>query len=38
MQLARLLGARVTWLEQADAPRHVVVMDLQTVVSNSASA
>ena len=38
MQLARLLGARVSWLEHADAPRHAVVMDLQTAGADSASA
>ncbi len=38
MQLAHLLGARITWLERTDAPRHVVVMDLQTAGSDSASA
>ncbi|WP_306591100.1 Rne/Rng family ribonuclease [Geothrix sp. 21YS21S-4] len=38
MQLARLLGARVQWIERADTPRHAVVMDLQLPDSASASA
>src|SRR5664279_2021803 len=29
LQLARLLGARVSWIERADTPRNAVVMDLQ---------
>jgi hypothetical protein len=38
LQLARLLGARVAWIERADTPRHAVVLDVQTAGSNSASA
>ncbi|NWJ41660.1 MAG: ribonuclease E/G [Geothrix sp.] len=38
MQLARLLGARVSWIERADTPRHAVVMDLQFPGQDSASA
>ena len=38
MQLARLLGARVSWIERADTPRHAVVMDLQFTGQDSASA
>ena len=38
MQLARLLGARVVWIERADTPRHAVVMDLQFPGQDSASA
>jgi len=38
LQLARLLGARVQWIERADAPRHAVVMDVQLPGQASASA
>jgi ribonuclease G len=38
MQLVRLLGARVSWIERADTPRHAVVMDLQLLDQGSASA
>jgi ribonuclease G len=38
MQLVRLLGARVQWIERADTPRHAVVMDVQMVGTDSASA
>jgi len=38
MQLARLLGARVSWIERADTPRQAVVMDLQLPGQDSASA
>jgi ribonuclease G len=38
MQLARLLGARVQWIERADTPRHAVVLDIQLPGQNSASA
>lgn len=38
MDLARLLGARVQWLERADTPRHAVVMDLQFPGQGSATA
>jgi ribonuclease G len=38
LQLARLLGARVTWVERADTPRHAVAMDLQLPGQDSASA
>ncbi len=38
IQLARLLGARVQWIERADTPRHAVIMDLQLPGSNTASA
>ena len=38
MQLARLLGARIQWIERADTPRHTVVMDVQIPGQNSASA
>ena len=38
MQLARLLGARVSWIERADTPRQAVVMDMQLPGQDSASA
>jgi len=38
MKLARLLGAKVQWIERADTPRHAVVMDLQIPGQGSASA
>ena len=38
MQLARLLGARVQWIERQDTPRHAVVMDVQLSGQNSATA
>ncbi|MCM2249231.1 MAG: Rne/Rng family ribonuclease [Geothrix sp.] len=38
LQLARLLGARVQWIERQDTPRNAVVMDVQMVGTNSASA
>jgi len=38
LQLARLLGARVQWIERADNPRHSVVLDIQLAGQNSASA
>jgi ribonuclease G len=38
LQLARLLGARVSWIERADTPRYTVVMDLQLPGQDSASA
>jgi ribonuclease G len=38
LQLARLLGARVSWIERADTPRHAVIMDLQLPGQDSASA
>jgi Ribonuclease G/E len=38
LQLARLLGARVQWIERADTPRHAVVMDIQLPGQASATA
>ena len=38
IQLTRLLGARVQWIERADNPRHSVVLDIQMPGQNSASA
>ncbi len=38
VQLARLLGAKVQWIERADTPRSAVVMDLQLPGQNTASA
>jgi ribonuclease G len=38
LQLARLLGARVQWIERQDTPRHAVVMDVQLSGQNSATA
>jgi ribonuclease G len=38
LQLARLLGARVQWIERPDTPRHIVVLDLQLPGQESASA
>jgi len=38
IQLTRLLGARVQWIERADNPRHSVVLDIQMAGQNSASA
>jgi ribonuclease G len=38
LQLARLLGARVQWIERADAPRQAVVLDLDLVDQDGASA
>ncbi|HJV47682.1 MAG TPA: hypothetical protein VJ549_00275, partial [Geothrix sp.] len=38
LQLARLLGARVQWIERADTPRYAVILDLQMPGSNSATA
>ena len=38
MQLARVLGARVQWIERADTPRHAVVMDMQYTGQGSATA
>jgi len=38
MQLARVLGARVQWIERADTPRHTVVMDTQFPGQGSATA
>jgi ribonuclease G len=38
LQLARLLGARVQWIERQDTPRNTVVMDVQMVGTDSASA
>ena len=37
-QLARLLGARVQWLERADNPRHAVLLDIQLADQTSATA
>jgi ribonuclease G len=38
MQLARLLGARVSWIERADTPRQTVVLDVQIQGQGSATA
>lgn len=38
LQLARLLGARVQWIERADAPRQAVVLDLDLADQDGASA
>jgi len=38
LQLARLLGAKISWIERADTPRNAVVMDLQLPGQDSASA
>jgi ribonuclease G len=38
LQLARLLGARVQWVERADTPRDSVAMDLQIPGQDSVSA
>jgi ribonuclease G len=38
LQLAKLLGARVQWIERSDTPRHAVIMDLQYPVQGSATA
>ena len=37
-QLTRLLGAKVQWLERADAPRHAVLLDIEMATPSSASA
>jgi hypothetical protein len=38
MQLARLLGARLSWAERLDTPRHTVLTDIQLLDQGSASA
>jgi ribonuclease G len=38
LQLARLLGARVQWIERPDAPRQAVALDLELVGQDGASA